>query len=59
MSDSIKENVLKIREKISVSAEKSGRRESEIQLVAVSKLQPVENINVYIVCAVMLYNEIT
>lgn len=44
MKDSIKENILKVRERISIAAEKTGRRESDIQLVAVSKLQPIEKI---------------
>jgi len=44
MRESITENIKKVRERIAIAAKNSGRSESDIQIVAVSKLQPVEKI---------------
>lgn len=44
MRESITENIKKIRERVAIAANNSGRNQSDIQIVAVSKLQPVEKI---------------
>ncbi len=44
MSDLIENNIKSVRERIAKAAEKFGRREDDILLVAVSKMQPLEKI---------------
>lgn len=44
MNNIIKDNVRKVRERIDIAAEKSGRKGQDITLIVVSKLQPVEKI---------------
>ncbi len=44
MSDLIENNIKSVRERIAKAAEKIGRREDDILLVAVSKMQPLEKI---------------
>lgn len=44
MSDLIENNIKSVRERITKAAEKIGRREDDILLVAVSKMQPLEKI---------------
>ena len=44
MSDVIENNVKRVRERIARAAENTGRREDDILLVAVSKMQPLEKI---------------
>jgi pyridoxal phosphate enzyme (YggS family) len=44
MNDVIENNVKRVRERIARAAENSGRREADILLVAVSKMQPLEKI---------------
>ena len=41
----IEENLKEIRNKIRIAAEKSGRKESDVTLIAVTKTHPVEAIN--------------
>ena len=45
MSESIENNIAKVRESIARAAEKSGRNENDITIVAVSKRQPIEKIH--------------
>ena len=44
MSDLIENNIKSVRERIAKAAEKTGRREDDILLVVVSKMQPLEKI---------------
>jgi len=44
MSETIKENIRRIRERIAIAAEGAGKNEDDILLVAISKLQPIEKI---------------
>ena len=44
MNNTLKENVQRVRERISIAAEKVGKKGDDILLVAVSKLHPIERI---------------
>ena len=44
MSEIIKDNIRRIRERVATAAEGAGKNEDDILLVAVSKLQPIEKI---------------
>lgn len=57
ITSEIQRNVTSIREKISWSAKLSGRTAEEIQLIAVSKKQPIEKINAAFQAGVINFGE--
>ncbi len=56
-SNSIAENIKRLRERINVAAMRSGREPDEIGLMAVTKTQPVWAVNAAIACGIRLIGE--
>jgi len=54
---SLSDNLSQIRAKIKTAAERSGRREGDVKLVAVSKTHPVETLRVAIAAGIAVFGE--